>query len=151
MRQRGQAAVELAFIAPMFFLIFFSVIYAGILFMDYLQFSNAARAAARDITLASKTERTDIINKLNEQDTSTINKYANPLTSLYKPTFSVDKKTTTVMVNNKSVEKDVSVTVTITFQRTLSSLDLPKILNRFKFPPETLKPIAYTMIFEKDE
>ena len=56
MRQRGQAAVELAFIAPMFFLIFFSVIYAGILFMDYLQFSNAARAAARDITLASKTE-----------------------------------------------------------------------------------------------
>ena len=64
--------------------------------MDYIQFSNAARATARDITLASKTERTDIIYKLNEQDTSTINKYANPLTSLYKPTFIVNKETTTV-------------------------------------------------------
>ena len=49
MRQKGQTLVEFAFVVPILIFLFLSIMYLGIMFMEYLQYSNAARDAARDI------------------------------------------------------------------------------------------------------
>ena len=142
-KQNGQSAVELAIVLPLFFTLVFAVLYAGIMFMDYIQFSNAARAAARDISLAPidtsvEDNKATIIEKLNEQDKDYINRYANPLTSLYKATFDVEPK--------QIKDTDHDVTVTVSFVR--NDDNFPLLLNKVNFPPKSLGSITYIMPLE---
>ena len=146
--QKGQSAVEFAIILPLFFTLVLAVLYSGIMFMDYIQFSNAARAAARDIALASnKTDNNgnnngqEIINKLNEQDETYIKKYAVQLTSLYTATFDVNPKTLQ--------STDVRVIVTVNFTR--NDENFPNLLYEMNFPPKNLGSITYTMPLEKEK
>ena len=150
MKERGQSAVEFAFVVPFFFALFFAVVYFGILFMDYIQYSNAARAAARDISLTqTKAERQKIITYLNSANSEKSNEkanyakqvavYANPLTSLYKATFSVEPK--------KLEDTSTNVTVSVDFE--LNDTGFPQVLVDLDFPPKNLKTIKYTMPLER--
>lgn len=156
-KQKGQSAVELAIILPMFFTLVFAVFYVGIMFMDYIQFSNAARAAARDISLApSKSDtqkefnKENIIEKLNAQDETTISKYAAKLTNLYDAKFKakiVNKDENNEDNEDSSNDKKEEVVVTVTFER--NDDNFPTLLYYMNFPPKTLGAITYKMPIEQ--
>lgn len=54
-RQRGQSALEFALMAPLILLVVFGAIYGGIMFMQFLNYSNEARTIARQIAVSPKT------------------------------------------------------------------------------------------------
>ena len=117
--------VEFAFILPGLIFIFLGLVYGGILFMDYIQYNNAARAIARAAAFAKTEEMSE--DALEE-------KYFNPLTSLYKATLSP------IVSDNKEVK------VTITFERKVQ-LGFFDIIG---FPPQKLKDIVYIMPIEQN-
>ena len=49
MRQKGQTLIEFAFVAPIVVFLFLSILYFGTMFMEYIQYNNAARDAARAV------------------------------------------------------------------------------------------------------
>ena len=51
MKQKGQGIVEFALVVPMLAALGIAIVYVGIMFLDYTQYSNAARDAARDISI----------------------------------------------------------------------------------------------------
>lgn len=125
--QRGQSIVEFAFIVPLFMFITLGLIYAGILFMDYLQYNNAARAIARDVAFTKNTD----VEQLKKE-------YFKPLTTLY---------TATLEKPEIKLEDELPVEVTITINFEISQ---PIGLTGFiGFPPEKLNPIVYVMPIEK--
>lgn len=135
-KQKGQAMVEFAFIVPFLIFIFLALVYGGILFMDYIQYNNAARAIARDAAFSTKTE-------FNDSDKAIFKERFNPLTSLY----TADPPEVTI--NNE----DKTVTVTINLKRN-DHLKLFGILTsdpEKEFPPRELKPIIYTMPIENPD
>lgn len=137
--QKGQATVEFAFIVPFLIFIFLALVYGGILFMDYIQYNNAARAIARAAAFSQKTE-------FDAGDKAEFEKKFNPLTSLYSAEISEVKKN----------EQESTVTVQIDLTRN-TDLKLFRILTsdaenedeKIEFPPKHLKPIIYTMPIEK--
>lgn len=58
-RQRGQSALEFALMAPLILFIVFGTIYGGIMFMQFLNYSNEARTIARQIAVSPKSPDTD--------------------------------------------------------------------------------------------
>lgn len=62
-RQRGQSAVEFALMAPIILLMVFGAIYGGAMFIQFMNYNNEARRIARDIAVASSTERVNLVNK----------------------------------------------------------------------------------------
>ncbi|MBD3879717.1 MAG: pilus assembly protein [Quinella sp. 1Q5] len=54
-KQRGQSAVEFALVAPMIFLMVFGAVYGGIMFLQFMDCSNAARTIAREVAVTSST------------------------------------------------------------------------------------------------
>lgn len=140
-KQSGQTAVEFALIVPMFFLMCFGMIYAGILFMDYLNYNNAARAIARVASIEGFAKAKA------DKD-----KYIDPITDLYiiqtdndiyigSPR---DSEGNVIIATEKT---DVEVVINLTL-----NADLPRILSEeygIGFPPAKLKPIKYTMKLEK--
>ena len=125
LKQKGQSLVEFAFILPGLICIFLGLVYGGILFMDYIQYNNAARAIARAAAFSEPKEMSeDALEK----------KYFNPLTSLYKATLSP------IVSDNKEVK------VTITFERKVQ-LGFFDIIG---FPPQKLKDIVYIMPIEQN-
>ena len=131
-RQKGQTAVEFAIIAPIFFLICFAAIYAGITFMDYFNYNNYARMAARQISLAD--DKSEMISKV-------IDKYKpedDQSDSLYSKTFNAKIET-----DETNVEE---VVVEVTFE--LNKKGIPSILVEYGFPPEEFN-IVYKMPLEK--
>ena len=127
MKQKGQSAVEFALLVPLFFTMCFGMIYGAMMFMDYLQYNNAAGRIVRDISLLE--DRGDIIEKLNAQDKGTIEKYSTKLTNLYDATFFAE-------------EKDSNIILKINFTRTE---DFPGLLDKINFPPKNLGAITVTM------
>ena len=135
-KQRGQSAVEFAFIVPIALFIILGGIYGGILFMDYMNYSNTARQLARDATFKNVE---DIYKPTLDEDAAI----------LYKPELYIVPKDTLESVNNRleqlHLEKlnpqDNSRTVVILLTRKFK-LGLFDFIN---FPPENLKPIIYTM------
>ncbi len=142
LKQKGQSAVELAIILPTFFTFIFAIIYTGIMFMDYIQFSNAARSVARDIALEKNpTARSEIIKEIKGEivkDKKYLDRYVNPITTLYNTKFDANP------IND---EKDIEVTVS--FER--NDENFPLLLDELNFPPKNLNPIKYTMPLEKSE
>ena len=125
-KQHGQSLVEFALIIPMFTLFLFGLIYGGIMFRDFLDFSNEARAVARQIAVAeSTTSTTGGISKRDQLITSCTKKYEYGI-------YDVD------LVPSKD-DDDVLVTVTFTMK---NETGIPSVLaNNFDFPPKefTLK------------
>lgn len=87
--EKGQSMVEFCLIVPLFLLMIIGMIYGGFAYADYLQYSTAVREAARDIAIQDKDKREVLIAGLSNNSAGTIAQYANPLTNLYEPHFSV--------------------------------------------------------------
>ncbi len=138
-KQRGQAVVEFAFVVPFLIFLFLALVYGGFLFMDYIQYNNAARAIAR----AAAFEAANFEEGKNFEDSDKA-KFAaekfNPLTSLY-----------TAKISDLQISSDGStVSVKIELERN-KDLTLFHILTDdedIQFPPKYLKPITYTMPVE---
>lgn len=132
-KQKGQAMVEFALIVPFLIFLFVALVYGGILFMDYIQYNNAARAIARAVAFnASESESKEALAE----------KYFNSLTSLYTPTLESPKKITDPTTNKL---KEVKVTIKLTRAVNLGLFD------RIHFPPQELTPIVYIMPVEKND
>ena len=129
-RQKGQSAVELAFILPIFFTMVFGMIYGGMMFMDYLSLNNSAYVAARDISLAAtETEQLEIKNKFENKNPD----YVRQLTNLYSATPRVIR-----------IEPDVKVEIELDLNEEI----FPKLLSALNFPPKKLKSIEIVMPLE---
>lgn len=128
--QKGQAMVEFAFIVPFLVFLFLALIYGGILFMDYIQYNNAARAIARDVAF----ENSDTI------DTNALKlRYFNPLTTLYTATLDPPEQ-----IKDAETHELKEVKVTIKFKRAVNL----GLFNEIGFPPNELKDIVYIMPVE---
>ena len=137
-RQQGQSAVEFALIAPLVCLLIFGGIYGGIMFIDYLNFSNEARTVARQIAVAS-------------DKAAAIAPYSTGATTDGKSFERFYKvKMTAVFIKEDGTEQDTSegaedVKVTVNFTR--DNKDLPWIVYKVGFPPAYFK-IVYRMKLE---
>ena len=120
--QRGQATVEFAFIAALFMFIVLGMIYGGILFMDYLQYNNDARAIARDVAFTKNTDKT-ALERL----------YFKPITKLY----------TAKIENITPTDSEITIEISLKISQHMG------LTNFIHFPPDELKPIKYTMPLEK--
>ena len=150
MKEKGQGLVEFAIIVPFLMALSIAIIYLGAMFLDYTQYNNAARDAARDISLQSGSDtdaaklRNDIVTKLKGQDTATLAKYATPMTSLYKATWSAIFYKDATTQNNASGATDVEVTINLHLDKQAGGL-----LADWGVLPSDLKPITFRMALEK--
>ena len=140
-KQKGQSMVEFAFILPGLIFIFLGLVYGGILFMDYIQYNNAARAIARTAAFSPAKEFDDAALKQLED------KYFNPLTSLYQAKIK----------EIKPLDDGTAVKVTITLTRkedlklfSLLTSDTENEKDKIEFPPRKLKDIVYIMPIEQN-
>lgn len=130
-RQKGQSAVELALILPLFFTMCFAMIYGGMVFMDYLSLNNSARDIARQISLtADATKQAELETKFESKNPD----YFRQATTLYTATPVVD-------VNRETSYVKVKIDLTL-------NANLPGVLTTLKFPPKTLNPIEIVMPLE---
>ena len=53
-KQKGQAVLEFALVLPFFLMLCFGIMFAGLLFSDYLTLSNLARESARAASIEGK-------------------------------------------------------------------------------------------------
>ena len=133
-RQKGQAIIEFALIMPLFFAMCFGMIYGGMTFLDYLQFNNAARGVAREISLITDdVKRNEIADEFENNNS----KYVSRLTKLYTPTMTVKRP----IINDIRIE----------IKFTLNEKNLPIILKWLEFPPKTLRPIEIVMPLESSK
>jgi hypothetical protein len=61
-KQRGQAVVEFALVLPLFMCLLMCVIFAGLLFSDYMTLSNVARSSVREASIQGPDNYSTIIN-----------------------------------------------------------------------------------------
>lgn len=132
-RQRGQTLVEFALVMPMLALFIFGMIYGALIFVDYMDFSNQARALARQVAVMDEDYREDLFDETPQR----IGNFA----SFYNVT-----QTITLEKENATDEYPVDVLVKIDFTR--NNKDLPNVLKWVGFPPETIRPIKYKMKLE---
>ena len=59
-KQRGQAIVEFALVLPFFLMLFFGIVYSGLLYADYLTLTNLARESARSASIQGSEHYKDI-------------------------------------------------------------------------------------------
>ena len=60
MKQKGQAVVEFALVLPLFFMLFWGIIYTGLLYSYYRTLSNLARESARSASIQGVDAYSDI-------------------------------------------------------------------------------------------
>lgn len=135
--QRGQSAVEFALIAPLIFLMIFGMIWGGIMFMEFMHYSNAVRTAARVVAVADLS--TD------EKKTIICNGQEDFLRQAYEREISVRfyKPDPHVYIDNG----DAVVTVDF-YMEDSEYYSLPYILRAVEFPPRTIKTLNYRMKLE---
>ena len=145
-RSKGQSIVEFAFIAPMLVFMLISIIYVGITFLDYTQYNNAARDAARDISLQTQFEnKKKLVDRINKPDPELLKRYATHLTNLYTATWHaalVDDSGSET--GDKSKAEDVHITIN------LERDELPSIFESLHILPKHLKAIEYKMKLENN-
>ena len=88
-KQKGQAVVEFALVLPLFLMLAFGVIFAGLLYSDYLTLSNLARESARAAAIQGMTEDDDG-NKNYTGIRDQYGKQTRLITNLYTWTYSDD-------------------------------------------------------------
>lgn len=145
MKQKGQALVEFAVILPMLMFLTLSIIYGGAMFADFIQYNNAARDVARDISLKQSVDsRATVMTSINMNDSTYWKKYAEPLTGLYIPTMKVAfADTTGKTVTSEDNAEDIKVTITL--ERTVK---FSSTFEKFMVFPDKI-PIVYKMKLEK--
>ena len=139
--EKGQSLVEFCLIVPLFLLMIIGMIYGGVAYADYLQYSTAVREAARDIAIQDENKRDALIAGLSSNAPGTIAHYANPLTDLYRPTFSarlIEETTGENGSENQKKMRFVKVSVTLDLDADVSVL------------PEHLGPLQCTMPIEQE-
>jgi len=124
--------VEFALIAPIVFLMIFGMIWGGIMFMEYMHYSNAVRTAARQIAVVNDAQR----------DT-TIEAQKAWLQNLWEQEVGVKFYQPNVEIHT---EKDNDVVVTVGFAR---AVNIPNILAAVDFPPKYIKALQYRMRLER--
>ncbi len=118
----------------MMFLLIFAMIYGGVMFIDYMNLNNDARALARRIAVADTTaERQALLEKYSANSSSLKRFYDIKMTADYNY---ADNDTT----------KPIDAVVTVTFDR--DNTDLPWIVYKVGFPPKHFE-IQYKMKLEK--
>ena len=124
--------------APMMFLLIFAMIYGGVMFIDYMNLNNDARALARRIAVADTTaERQALLEKYSASSAdSSLKRFYN-----IKMTADYSYAETDTTKSNP-----IDAVVTVTFNR--DNKDLPWIVYKVGFPPENFK-IVYSMKLEK--
>lgn len=139
-RQYGQSAVEFALMAPIVFMMIFGMVWGGIMFMEYLHYSNAVRTAARVVAVADAEERKNAIiiqekylNDAYEKEISV---------KFYKPTANI------TLEPNEYNPVDAVVNVTFVMEDATYN-SLPNILKYLQFPPRSIKTLNYRMKLEK--
>lgn len=150
MKEKGQGLVEFAIIVPFLIALSIAIIYLGALFLDYTQYNNAARDAARDISLQNGTEsdsatlRDNLAKKIIGQNADTLKRYATPMTSLYIATWNVifyDSKV--AVVSSAKDAKDVEVRIYLHLDKQAGGL-----LGEWGVLPSDLKTIVFRMALE---
>ncbi|MBR2733587.1 MAG: pilus assembly protein [Selenomonadaceae bacterium] len=137
-RQRGQSMVEFALMAPIVFMMIFGMIYGGIMFMQYMHYSNAVRTAAREIAVSATDDRE-----------TTRKQKEDWLTSLWEEELAIKfykPKVTIPPIEPDDV--DVMVTVELVIPKEIYAT-LPNILRDLQFPPQTIKALQYRMKLEQ--
>ncbi len=148
-KQRGQSAVEFALMAPIIFMMIFGMIYGGIMFMQYMHYSNAVRTAARQIAVVKNTTQRESMKKSQEDWLKQLWKEEVSI-KFYTPTPTVKLVPTEVEVIEEdgvttTKIKGQDVVIDVTFER---EKNLPVILEMIDFPPKTIKTIEYRMRVE---
>lgn len=148
-RQRGQSVVEFAFVLPLFTLFLFGLIYGGIMFLQYFNLSNDARAEARRVAVMTDTNRDSYFGDSSENYPSNENDakvITNPqkFGSFYNVTQKIWVTTATDAEGKTELE---DVVVLVEFNR--DNEDLPNILKAFDWPPKQFT-MAYRMKIEND-
>ena len=137
-RQRGQSMVEFALMAPIVFMMIFGMIYGGIMFMQYMHYSNAVRTAAREIAVSATTDRK-----------TTIDSKKTWLTNLWQSEVGTRFYTPQVEIPEPTAD-DVDVVVTVTFYMNDAEYNsLPNILKSLEFPPRSIKALHSRMMLEQ--
>lgn len=129
-RQRGQTLIEFALMAPMMFLLIFSMIYGGVMFVEYMNFNNEARTLARQISVADEDTREELLEEYKWDGTAETQKFAR----FYDVTM-------------RAKAENGDATVVVEFKR--DNKDLPWIVYKVGFPPEEFA-IRYNMTLEKE-
>ena len=135
MKQKGQGIIEFALIVPMLIALGVAIVYVGIMFMEFSQYSNAARDAARDISVQTyftdanedttnaseyRQNIVDAINKGSGSDYETvISRYEHPFTNIFQSSWSAQfyalnsstKKLETVTEASKADTVEVSISL----------------------------------------
>ena len=126
--------VEFALIAPIVFLMIFGMIWGGIMFMEYMHYSNAVRTAARQIAVVNETQRDEMV--------KTQKKW---LQDLWEDEVGVTFYKPAVVIDTKSERTDVIIVVG--FDR---AVNIPNILDAVDFPPKHIKGLQYRMRLERN-
>lgn len=66
-RQKGQAVVEFALVLPLFFMLFWGIVYTGFMYSDYLTLSNLARESARAASIQGSAHYGEVRTAIAEQ------------------------------------------------------------------------------------
>lgn len=142
-RQHGQSAVEFALMAPIIFMMIFGMIYGGMMFMEYLHYSNAVRTAAREIAMK----------RTNDSINETIADRKAWLENFYRDEVSIKLYTPTVNITPYPVAKtDEAVVITVNFYMQDAEFNsLPGILRFIEFPPRNIKTLEYRMRLERQQ
>jgi len=130
--------VEFALMVPIVFMMIFGMIWGGIMFMEYMHYSNAVRTAARVIAVSDLSTDAKKTKVLQDQKTFLQQAYENEISvRFYKPVVDV------------KVEKgDAVVEVTLVIpDKTYATL--PNVLKALQFPPQIIKTLNYRMKIEK--
>lgn len=125
--------VEFALIAPIVFLMIFGMIWGGIMFMEYMHYSNAVRTAARQIAVVDYAQR----------DT-TIEAQRVWLQNLWEKEVGVKFYQPNVEIH--TTEDNNDVVVSVDFAR---AVNIPNILDAVDFPPKHIKGLQYRMRLER--
>ena len=134
--------VEFALIAPIVFMMIFGMIWGGIMFMEYMHYSNAVRTAARQIAVVrNETERSAMVTS---QEAWLKELWQNEVAvTFYEPNPNVTIVENYAEDGTTRLSRDVVVTVG--FAR---AKNVPVILDAMDFPPKYIKALEYRMRVE---
>lgn len=170
MKQKGQGIIEFAVIVPALVALGIAIVYMGIMFLDYTQYSNAARAAARDIALQTRAgegsattvlatksiaaQRESLVKLINNQDADLLERYVVPYTNIYSATWAAKfykeetKGNPSTLKETTDAESAHLVEVTVTLKMS-DNVESGGRLEEWHVMPEELAPITYRMVLEQ--
>lgn len=128
--QKGQSMVEFALVVPFFIMVFLIVSYMGLLFVDYLAFSDIARSSAREAALGGagqyQTIRNKYISAYNNGDLMHTHLYTWDPSSWTD--FSIQDVTSGQLDNAVQVKIQLNLDQTNDLVATMGSMGLPETL-----------------------